>query len=125
MAKVTDIAALEALYGTPAMASLIKVAGHIMPHYGKWIAASQLCVLSTVGPAGTDGSPRSDDGPVVQIADPKTLLMPDWCGKNQMDCLRNIVTDGRTCQSDVHSAQGSYNVICVNGTQRRSALMLI
>jgi hypothetical protein len=95
VAKVTDIAALEALYGTPAKPSIIKVADHMTPLYAKWIAASRLCVLSTVGPCGTDGSPRGDDGPVVQIADQKTLLMPDWRGNNRMDSLRNIAADGR------------------------------
>ncbi|MFT5065506.1 MAG: PPOX class probable FMN-dependent enzyme [Yoonia sp.] len=114
MARVTDIATLEGLYGTPAKASIIKVADHITPHYAKWIAASRLCVLSTVGPAGTDGSPRGDDGPVVQIADPKTLLMPDWRGNNRMDSLRNIVADERV--SLMFMVQGSNNVIRVNGT---------
>ena len=31
MAKVTDIAALEALYGAPAKPSVIKVADHMLP----------------------------------------------------------------------------------------------
>jgi len=93
MGKITDIAALETLYGQPAKASVIKVVDHITPLYRAWIAASRLCVLSTVGPDGTDGSPRGDDGPVVQLADAKTLLMPDWRGNNRMDSLRNIVAD--------------------------------
>lgn len=114
MAKVIDIATLEALYGTPAKASIIKVADHITPYYAKWIAVSRLCMLSTVGPAGTDGSLRGDDGPVVQIGDPKTLLMPDWRGNNRMDSLRNIVTDGRI--SLMFLVQGANNVIRVNGT---------
>ena len=95
VAKVMDIAALEALYGTSAKPSIIKVVDHMTPLYAKWIAASRLSVLSTVGPAGTDGSPRGDDGPVVQVADQKTLLMPDWRGNNRMDSLRNIVAHGR------------------------------
>ena len=114
MGKVTDIATLEALYGTPGEASIIKVADHITPLYGKWITASRLCVLSTVGPECTDGSPRGDDGPVVKIADPKTLLMPDWRGNNRMDSLRNIVVDGRV--SLMFMVQGSNNVVRVNGT---------
>lgn len=114
MAKVTDIATLEALYGTPAKPSIIKVADHVTPLYAKWITASRLCVLSTVGSDGTDGSPRGDDGPVVQIADPKTLLMPDWRGNNRMDSLRNIVADGRV--SLMFMVLGTNNVVRVNGT---------
>lgn len=114
MAKVTDIAQLEALYGASAPASLTKVTDHLTPLYAKWISASRLCVLTTVGPDGTDGSPRGDDGPVVQIADPKTLLMPDWRGNNRIDCLRNIVADGRV--SLMFMVRGSNNVMRVNGT---------
>lgn len=114
VAKVTDIAALEALYGTPAKPSIIKVADYVTPLYTKWIAASRLCVLSTVGVDGTDGSPRGDDGPVVRLVDQKTLLMPDWHGNNRMDSLRNIVADGRV--SLMFMVQGSNNVVRVNGT---------
>jgi PPOX class probable FMN-dependent enzyme len=111
---VKDVAALEALYGVPGKASLIKVAPQLTPLYRKWIMASRLCVVSTVGPEGTDGSPRGDDGPVVQELDAKTLLMPDWRGNNRIDTLRNIVTDGRISLMFVVS--GSNNVIRVNGT---------
>lgn len=114
VSKVADIAALEALYGTPAKASITKVADHITPLYANWLEASHLCVLSTVGPEGTDASPRGDDGPVVRIADPKTLLMPDWRGNNRIDCLRNIVADGRV--SLMFVVRGSNNVVRVNGT---------
>ena len=62
---ITDIAALEALYGSPGKASLIKVTARLTPAYEKWIMRSRLCVLTTVGDLGTDGSPRGDDGPVV------------------------------------------------------------
>ena len=118
MTVVTDIASLEALYGQPAEASLIKVADHITPEYAAWIDASRLCVLSTVGSGGTDGSPRGDDGPVVKIADPRTLLMPDWRGNNRMDSLRNIVSDGRV--SLMFMVRGSNNVVRMNGTAQLS-----
>ncbi|EBA12111.1 pyridoxamine 5'-phosphate oxidase family protein [Roseobacter sp. CCS2] len=111
---VRDVAALEALYGTPGKVSLIKVAPQLTPLYRKWIMASRLCVVSTVGPEGTDGSPRGDDGPVVQELDAQTLLLPDWRGNNRMDTLRNIVSDGRI--SLMFVVPGSNNVVRVNGT---------
>ena len=114
MAVVRDIAALEALYGTPGKPSLMKVTDHLTPSYAAWIARSRFCVLTTVGPNGTDGSPRGDDGPVVAIRDNRTLLMPDWRGNNRMDSLRNIVEDGRV--SLMFMIPGSNNVIRVNGT---------
>ena len=110
---ITDIAALEALYGTPSEASLVKVAPHLTPLYERWIMASRLCVVSTVGPDGTDGSPRGDDGPVVQVLDAQTLLMPDWRGNNRIDTLRNIVSDRRI--SLMFIVPGSHNVVRVNG----------
>lgn len=116
MQFVTDISQLEERYGTPGSASLNKVAARLTPLYAKWIMASRFCVISTVGPEGTDGSPRGDDGPVVQMMDDQTLLMPDWRGNNRMDTLRNIVADGRL--SLMFFAPGNNNVIRVNGRGR-------
>lgn len=95
MELIKNIETLEALYGTPGAPSLRKVARQLTPLYRKWIMASRLCILSTVGPEGVDGSPRGDDGPVVLELDPHTLAMPDWRGNNRLDSLRNIVRDPR------------------------------
>ncbi|MGC9368652.1 MAG: pyridoxamine 5'-phosphate oxidase family protein [Paracoccaceae bacterium] len=114
MEFIEDIATLEALYGQPGQASLRKVARQMTPAYRKWIMASRFCVLSTVGPEGTDGSPRGDDGPAVQELDPQTLLLPDWRGNNRIDSLRNIVADSRV--SLMFMVPGSNTVVRVNGT---------
>lgn len=114
MQQIKDIAALEALYGRPGAAAMRKVARRMTPHYRRWIMASRLCVLSTVGPDGTDASPRGDDGPVVMELDPGTLALPDWRGNNRLDSLRNIVSDGRV--SLMFIIPGTNNVIRVNGT---------
>ena len=114
MHKITDIVALEALYGTPGAPALRKVATQMTPLYRKWIMASKLCILSTVGPDGTDGSPRGDEGPVVTELDPKTIALPDWRGNNRLDSLRNIVLDGRV--SCLFMVPGSNNVVRLNGT---------
>ena len=65
MKSVRDIAELEALYGPPVQASLDKVRTSLTPAYRDWIEASRFMVISTVGPEGTDSSPRGDDGPVA------------------------------------------------------------
>lgn len=114
MNRIADTTALEALYGTPGTPALRKVADRMTPLYRKWIMASKLCVLTTVGPDGTDGSPRGDDGPVVAELDLHTLAMPDWRGNNRLDSLRNIVADGRV--SCMFMVPGSNNVVRVNGT---------
>lgn len=114
MKLVQDIETLEALYGTPSPTSLSKVAPRLTPLYRRWIEASRFCVLSTVGPEGTDGSPRGDDGPVVRVIDEETLALPDWMGNNRTDSLRNILRDGRV--SLMFMVPGAQNVVRVNGT---------
>lgn len=113
MQKIEDIATLEALYDAPSPTSLSKVTYHLTPLYRTWIAASRFCVLSTVGPEGTDATPRGDDGPVVRIADDHTIWLPDWRGNNRLDALRNIVRDGRV--SLMFMIPGNATVVRVNG----------
>lgn len=110
---VTTIDTLETLYATPDPNSIIKVSSKMTPEYRAWINASKFCVLSTVGPDGTDGSPRGDDGEVVTELDENTLAMPDWRGNNRMDSLRNIVADGRVSLLFLIPVQN--NTIRVNG----------
>lgn len=119
MEFIDTIESLEALYGTPGAASLCKVADHLTPLYRAWIMRSRFVVLTTVGPDGTDGSPRGDDGPVVLELDPRTLAMPDWRGNQRLDSLRNIVADGRV--SLLFMVPGSNTVVRVNGTARLTA----
>lgn len=114
MDAIDSIAALEAHYGTPGAASIKKVTAFLTPAYRKWIEASRFCILTTVGPNGTDGSPRGDEGPAVTVLDDRTLAMPDWRGNNRLDSLRNIVEDGRV--SLMLMVPGKTNVIRVNGT---------
>lgn len=119
MEWITGLAALEALYGTPKAPALRKVTDHLTQSYAAWIAASRFCVLTTVGPQGTDGSPRGDRGPVVRVADAQTLLLPDWQGNERIDSLRNILADGRL--SLLFLVAGSTTAIRVNGRGRLTA----
>jgi len=119
MDYINSIDDLETHYGQPAAPSLRKVARRMTPLYRKWIMASRLCMLTTVGPEGTDDTPRGDDGPVVLELDPGTLALPDWRGNNRLDSLRNIVRDGRV--SLMFLVQGSNNVVRVNGRARVTA----
>ena len=114
MKTIDTIDDLETLYEAAVPASLTKVVKRITPHYATWINAARFCVLSTVGPEGTDGSPRGDTGPVVRLIDEKTLHLPDWRGNNRIDSLRNIVRDGRV--SLMLMVPGANNVIRINGT---------
>lgn len=93
--RVTTLAELEALYGDPVPTALSKVTDRLTPEYRALVEASPFCVLATVGPNGVDASPRGDGPGFVQVADDRTLLLPDRRGNNRLDCLRNIVADPR------------------------------
>lgn len=107
---------LAGIYGTPGAASMRKVAERLTPDYAAFLRASRFCVLSTVGPEGTDASPRGDDGAVVRIVDDRHLALPDWRGNERIDSLKNIVRDPRV--SLMFLVRGSETVIRVNGQAR-------
>lgn len=119
MKLITSVEELQALYGTPSVPATAKVTQRLTPAYAAWIARSRFCILTTVGPEGTDGSPRGDDGPVVRILDDRTLALPDWKGNDRVDSLRNILRDGRA--SLMFLIPGSNNAMRVNGTATLTA----
>ncbi len=119
---ITDLDALHARYGTPKAPALRKVSRTLVPAYRDWIMQSRFCILSTIGPEGTDGSPRGDRGPVVNVMDvmdDETVLLPDWHGNQRLDSLRNIVRDGRV--SLIFLVAGSTTCVRINGTARLTA----
>ena len=75
MTWITTLDDLHSHYGQPAEAATVKVTDHLTPAYRAWIARARFCVLTTVGPEGTDGSPRGNEGPVVTVLDPQTLAL--------------------------------------------------
>lgn len=113
---IRDEAELEAIYGAPVQAAIAKVSPTLSPTYQRWIEASPFCVIATVGPGGTDASPRGDDGPVVRILDDRSFAIPDWVGNNRIDTLRNLMHDERIAV--MFMVAGSANVVRVNGIAR-------
>lgn len=91
--RISDVAALERLYGEPAGAAVEKEIDHIHPHYRRMIEASPFVVLATRGRHGLDTSPRGDPAGFVVVEDERTLLLPDRRGNNRIDSLRNILGD--------------------------------
>jgi PPOX class probable FMN-dependent enzyme len=91
--RITDVAALERIYGLPAGAAVEKEVDYLHPHYRLLISKSPFVVLATGGPDGLDVSPRGDAPGFVIVEDDKTLLLPDRKGNNRIDSLRNIVAD--------------------------------
>jgi hypothetical protein len=117
--RIETIAALEALYGAPALAATAKVADRVTPDYRRLIEASPFLVLATAGPEGLDASPRGDAHGLVRIADDRTLLLPDRRGNNRIDSLRNIVRDPRVAL--LFLIPGSGTTLRVNGRAQLTA----
>jgi PPOX class probable FMN-dependent enzyme len=114
MIPLVTLEDLHAHYGTPGEAATVKVTPRLTHGYRAFLERARFCVLTTVGPEGTDGSPRGDKGPVVTVLDDRTLALPDWKGNERIDSLRNIVRDGRV--SLLFLVPGSTTAIRVNGT---------
>ncbi len=110
---ITTLEQLDALYGQPGEASLVKVADRVTPEYRAFIDAAPFCALATAGPEGLDCSPRGDVSGFVRVADENTLMMPDRRGNNRIDSLRNIVRDPRVAL--MFLVPGNGNAIRVNG----------
>ena len=92
---VTSVAQLEAIYGQPSGAAVLKEIDHVNAEYRAFIEAAPFFALSTNGPEGVDCSPRGDEPGFVRVTDEKTLMIPDRRGNNRVDSLRNIVRDPR------------------------------
>jgi PPOX class probable FMN-dependent enzyme len=92
---VTTVEALEALYGTPAGASVIKEIDHINDGYRALIEAARFVAIATSGPEGLDCSPKGDPAGFIRILDDRTLAIPDRRGNNRVDTFHNIVRDPR------------------------------
>lgn len=119
MDTVKTLEELEALYGEPGEASLVKEVDRVIPEYAAFIEASPFVSLATSGPDGLDCSPRGDMKGFVRIHDEHTLMMPDRRGNNRTDSLRNIVLDGRV--GLLFLVPGSGTTLRINGRARLSA----
>lgn len=113
MSKIETVEQLEALYGLPGEASLVKELDHIIPEYAAFIEASPFVALATVGPEGLDCSPRGDLAGFVRIHYARTLMMPDRRGNNRADSLKNIIRDPRVAL--LFLVPGSGTTLRVNG----------
>jgi PPOX class probable FMN-dependent enzyme len=92
---ITSIEALEKIYGEVYPPAFVKETDRITPAYRALIEAAPFFALASAGPGGLDCSPRGDPAGFVQVADEKTLLIPDRRGNNRIDTLRNLVHDPR------------------------------
>ena len=113
MAQITTLEQLEGIYGEPVAAAIVKEIDHISDDYRTFIDKAPFVVMATVGPEGLDCSPRGDPAGFVEVADPRTVLIPDRRGNNRVDALRNLVRDPRI--SLLFMIPGIGNTLRING----------
>jgi len=117
--EITTVQQLEELYGSPRETSLAKEIDHLNADYAAFVKASPFILLATIGPDGTDCSPKGDAPGFVDILDDRTLAIPDRPGNNRIDNLKNIINDGRA--SVLFLIPGVGETLRVNGRARISA----
>ncbi len=116
--NVTSIQALEAIYGAPSEASIVKELDHIDANYRALIEASPFLALATIGSTGLDCSPRGDPSGFVHVIDEKTLMLPDRRGNNRIDSLRNLIENPQLAMLFLIPGMGE--TLRVNGRARIS-----
>ena len=128
--QITTDAELDALYGEPVPAALVKEIDHVNDHYRAFVEKAPFVVVATAGPEGLDCSPRGDPAGFVRIADPKTVLLPDRRGNNRIDALRNLIRDprisllflipgiGQTLRINGHAAISADPQLCASFTMQ-------
>jgi uncharacterized protein len=114
MKRITTLEELDALYGEPVQAAIVKEIDYISDHYKAFIDKAPFVVVATSGPEGLDCTPRGDPPGFVRVRDKKTVLIPDRRGNNRIDTLRNLVRDPRI--SLLFMIPGVGNTLRINGT---------
>ena len=92
--RITDLAALESIYGPPAEFTR-KESDHLHAEFCRFIEEAPFMVLATSGPGGLNASAKGDAGGFIKVLDEKTVLIPEWGANGRNDSLRNIVVDPR------------------------------
>jgi uncharacterized protein len=113
---VHSLAELEALYAQPSELVRNKAGSRIGPETAAFLAASPFCLLATIGPEGPHVTPRGDGAGFVEVADERTLILPDRRGNNRLDGLRDILHDPRVAL--LFLVPGAAETLRVHGTAR-------
>lgn len=113
---VTSLAALRALYAAPSALALAKTGDRVDPLTARFIAASPFVLMGTNGQRGVHVTPRGDAPGFVELADERTLLLPDRRGNNRLDGLRDLLEDPRV--SLLFLVPGVDETLRVHGTAR-------
>jgi PPOX class probable FMN-dependent enzyme len=91
VSAITTEEALRALHHAPKERTLRKQLDHLDGHCRRFIALSPFVVVATADAHGRlDASPRGGVPGFVEVADDRTLHLPDRPGNNRLDSLTNV-----------------------------------
>lgn len=115
---IDSVEALRRLYPQATARSRAKQLDRLDETMRRFVAHAPLCVLASAGAGGDllDASPRGGRPGFVQVADERTLLLPDATGNNRLDTLENLIADPRV--GLLFLIPGVDEVLRVNGTAR-------
>ena len=87
---------LRELYDRPRGRAVTKELRQLDRHCRRFIELSPFVVVASGAADGHfDASPRGGEAGFVQVADDRTLLIPDSPGNNRLDTMDNILSTGR------------------------------
>lgn len=91
MAMISSESELRELHAAPTDRAVRKELDRLDRHCRRFIALSPFLVMATSDAAGRlDATPRGGDPGFVEVADDRTLLLPDRPGNNRLDSLTNL-----------------------------------
>jgi PPOX class probable FMN-dependent enzyme len=113
--KITDISQIREQVGDPMPQLELKVLDHIDDFANEFIAEAPFLVLCTADANGKmDASPKGDGPGFVEIADERTLLIPDRPGNKLVYGHQNILDNPNVAVLFVRP--GTNETLRVNGT---------
>ncbi len=105
---------LDRIYGDVVAGAVGKQTDYVTRPGRAFIAASPFLILATAGKTGIDCSPKGDAPGFVQVADDKTLLIPDRPGNNRIDGMKNIIANPKI--GIIFMVPGANDTYRVNGS---------
>jgi PPOX class probable FMN-dependent enzyme len=93
MDTINDAARLRECYGQTSDLAARKTLDYVDKHARAFIGLCPLMIMATSDSSGADCSPRGDAPGFVQVADDKTLVIPDRRGNNRLDSLQNVAAN--------------------------------
>ena len=95
MARIETMERLRELIPAPSPTASAKILDHIDEQAHQFVRQSPFLIMTTMGGAGLEASPKGDVEGFVEILDDRTLLIPERNGNQLAMGLSNILRNGQ------------------------------